>query len=65
MIAIGDLYPVWWETFRKDKNDNPLAIVKDIRPYTGRYKEFFTHDLVLEAPLTRKGTLEMSVKLDS
>ncbi len=62
MLAKGDLYPVWWTTFKRDSN-GPLAVIKDIRPYSGRYKDLFTHDLVLEAPNTRKGYLEMSVKL--
>lgn len=65
MIKVGDLYPVWWETFKKDEKGNNVATVKEIRPYKGRYTEFYTHDLTLEAPNTRKGTLVMPVQLDS
>ncbi len=63
MLSKGDLYPVWWQTFKTDHKGN-LAVIKEIRPYKGRYTELFTHDLVLEAPNTRKGYLEMSVNLN-
>lgn len=63
-LAIGDMYPVWWETFNRDKDGNPIARVMDIKQYTGRYTEHFTHDLKLDAPNTRNGYLIMSVKLD-
>jgi len=56
-IKIGDLYPTWYSD-RPDK----MSTVIDISPYTGRYKEFFTHVLRLTAPKTCRGWMECPVK---
>lgn len=53
---IPEFVKVWWET----SIPNNMAKVLRHYPYTGRYKEHFTHVLVLDAPNTRKRELEMS-----
>lgn len=58
IIKVGDTYPVWWTG---DKGS--MATVLGISPYRGRYTEMFTHVLKLAAPRTRRGSLEMAVKL--
>ena len=47
---------VWWPT------DTPgeLAHVLESRPYGGKYKDVFTHDLKVEAQRTKKGWLWLS-----
>lgn len=56
-VKVGDKYPTWFSD-----NEEGLSLVLDIKPYTGKYKEFYTSVLVLSAPRTRKGSLEMAVK---
>lgn len=56
-------WPVWWDTGREKVDGYYPARVLKSYPYTGRYPEFFNYVLVLEAPRTRSGELEMAVKL--
>jgi len=55
-IKVGDLYPT---TF----SDSPdgMSTVLEIFPYTGLYKEHFSHVLRLTAPKTMKGWAELPV----
>lgn len=59
-LAVGDLYPVWWDTESTPPN---MARVIEIRPYTGRYTQWFDAVLRLSAPRTRSGWLEQAVSL--
>lgn len=63
-VQVGDLYPVWWSTDKRDGQGRPLAKVIAILPYTGRYPQWFNAVLRLHAPDTRNGWLEMSVDLN-
>lgn len=63
-MKVGDLYPVWWATGKRDEQGRPLARIIEIQPYTGRYPHWFTHTLRLHAPETRKGWLEMSIDVN-
>lgn len=63
-LKVGDLYPVWWDTFDERPAGDHLALVMEIKPYTGRYTQWFTHILRLAAPRTNRGWLEMSVNLN-
>ncbi len=60
-LKVGDLYPVWWDT--GDPANPNMARVLAIKPYTGRYVEWFDAVLRLSAAGTRRGWLEMAVKL--
>lgn len=62
-LKIGDLYPVWWDTYDGRPAGNHKATVIDILPYRGKFSEHFTHVLKLTAPSTKKGWLLMSVDL--
>lgn len=55
-MKVGDRITTWFS----DVPDGKSTIVA-IHPYRGLYKASFTHVLVLTAPRTRAGTLEMSV----
>ena len=55
-----DVYPVWWSTGTKEPN---MAAVLGVYPYKGRYTEYFNAVLRLAAPETKRGWLEMAVKL--
>jgi hypothetical protein len=55
----GDRLKTWFS----DQPDGKSTVV-GIWPYTGRYKEDFTHSVELTAPRTRAGTLIMSVNLN-
>lgn len=59
MIKTGDSYRVWWST----SNGN-MARVLSVDTYTGRYKDMFTHVLRLEASGTKRGWLDMAVKME-
>ncbi len=63
-VNIGDLWRVWWETPERDEDGNHWARIIDIRPYKGRYQEYFTHVLDLYASNTKKGYHSMTVNLD-
>ena len=54
MKKIGDTILTWFS----DSPDKVSTII-DIKPYTGRYPMAFNCVLVLSAPRTRKGTIEM------
>ncbi len=56
-MQVGDRITTWFSA-RPDGKSTIVAI----HPYTGRYPQHFTHVLVLTAPRTYAGTLEMSVK---
>lgn len=63
-MKVGDLYPVWWSTGRRDAHGSPLAEVLAVEPYRGRYTEFFNTVLRLRCPGAQfRGYLEMAVKL--
>ena len=55
-LTVGDTYPTWFS----DREDG-LSTIMEIRPYTGVYKQWFTHILRLSAPRTKRGWLEMTV----
>lgn len=46
-------------TWFSDQKDGMSTIMK-VRPYRGKYTEFFTHVLEVSAPRTRAGFLELS-----
>lgn len=54
----GDKYPTWFSG-----SPDGHSTVIDVRPYTGRYPQHFTHILRLSAPRTQRGWLEQTVKL--
>lgn len=54
---VGDLIPTWFS----DKPDG-LSKVLEVFPYAGKYPEIYSHILVLTAPRTMKGSLEMAWK---
>jgi hypothetical protein len=56
LYPIPEFVSVWWHTSRPDN----MAKVLRVDPYRGRYPQYFTHVLTLEAPNTRKGELEMT-----
>lgn len=56
MKRVPKFVKVWWQTSRPDN----MARVISTQPYEGRYPQFYTHVLVLEAPRTHSGTLEMA-----
>lgn len=51
----GDKLPTWFS----NEPDGMSTVVK-VYPYRGAYPEHFTHVLVLTAPRTQAGVLEMS-----
>jgi hypothetical protein len=55
-LTVPDEVQVWWKTYRP----NNMAKVVKVEPYVGRYPGYFTHVLTLEAPNTRRGTLEIA-----
>jgi hypothetical protein len=56
-VKVGDKLTTWFSGLPDGK-----STIMNIRPYTGRYKEHFTHFIELTAPKTTRGTLEMAVK---
>ena len=60
-IKEGDEYPVWWYTGKREGSWN-MAIVLEVKPYTGLYKHIYSKVLRLSAPNTKRGWLEMSVR---
>jgi hypothetical protein len=54
MIKVGDKIETWFS----DQDDN-MSTVLAVRPYTGRYTEFFNCELVLTAPRTKRGSIDM------
>lgn len=48
------------EVWRSVSDPNHMARVLKVERYTGRYPEFFTHVLTLEAPNTKKREIEMA-----
>lgn len=65
MAKVGEFWPVWWNTGREKVNGFYPARIEAVEPYTGRYKEWFTHVLILECPSTKNGALPMTVDLRS
>ena len=57
MPKVGDTYPTWFS----DREDG-LSTIVAVRPYTGKYPQWFSWVLTLTAPRTKKGTLEMTVE---
>jgi len=53
---IGDKVLTWFS----DQSDGKSVVI-DVTPYTGRYKDDFTHVLKLSAPRTRRGWMEMPI----
>lgn len=64
-VKVGDFYPVWWATGQRNAQGQPLAVVFAVNPYRGLYPEWFSHVLVLKAPHTKRGWLDMAVDLRS
>jgi hypothetical protein len=54
---VGSSYKAW---FTGDRPDGSSTILK-VEKYRGKYTAFFTWDLTLAAPDTRKGSVVMSV----
>ena len=61
---VGDDYLVWWNTHREKVGNYYPARIIGIRPYTGKYKNDFNYIFKLEAPTTKNGWSEMTVKED-
>lgn len=59
-VKVGDLHPVWWETFDGRPAGDHLARILEIKPYHGPL-DFVECILVLEAPTLRGGKTEMSL----
>jgi hypothetical protein len=59
-LAVGDYYPVWWETYSTPPN---MARVLEISPYRGAYKQHFDAVLHLDMPSTKVGRISMTVSL--
>jgi hypothetical protein len=53
--AVGDIVDVWWTA------PEGGAKVRGVWPYSGRYPEYFTHVIEVDAPNTRKGSLRTVV----
>jgi hypothetical protein len=49
---------VWW-TLPKERKNGMGRVLKAV-PYTGRYKEWYTHVLTVEAPNCYKRELEIA-----
>ena len=49
---VGDIIPTWF-------GQGGMSKVLNVFPYTGRYTDSFSHVLVLTAPRTKKGFMEM------
>jgi hypothetical protein len=54
-LTVPDEVRVWW-TVNRPHN---MAKVVKVEPYVGCYPDYFTHVLTLDAPNTRRGTVEM------
>ena len=61
-LAVGDYYPVWWETCTTPPN---MARVLAFNHYKGKYTQDFDTVLHLEAPTTKAGHEVMAVNLKS
>lgn len=59
-FKIGADFPVWWNTNRPKVNGFYPARIIAIEPYRGKYPQWFTHVLTLEAPSTRNGATQMT-----
>ena len=57
--AIPSFYDSWCKGDRPDGSSTVLSCV----PYTGLYRQHFTHVLRLAAPNTHRGWLEEAVRL--
>lgn len=59
---VGDKFPIWFPPHaRSVKVDGYyMADIIDVRPYTGRYKEFFTQIVRIPAWRTGRGWIEIS-----
>ena len=55
-MQVGDEIETWFSDTPSGKSR-----ILDIRPYRGKYPEFFTHMVVVTAPRIRAGKLEMAV----
>ena len=53
---IGDKINTWFSN-----QSDGISTVTAVRPYTGRYKEWFTQVVTLTAPRTQRGLLEMAI----
>ncbi len=62
MLKVGDEFPVWWSTGVKRDGWNWATII-EITPYTGLYKQWFTHVLKLTS-LTPRGWIEMPINME-
>lgn len=58
-LKVGDEISVWWFT---DKPNNMASVLK-ILPYKGMDTQFFDCVLLLSAPRTYRGSLEMAANL--
>lgn len=54
--VVGDRYPCWWNS-----DQDGLATILQVRPYTGRFTRWFTHTIVLDCHQTKSRTVEMAV----
>jgi hypothetical protein len=51
-IRVGDIVPIWW----KPKGARVLKVL----PYTGKYPQWFSRVLRLEAPRTSNGWADVA-----
>lgn len=56
MPKVGDTHPTWFS----DREDG-LSTILEVRPYDGIFKQWFTWVIVVTAPRTKKGSMELSV----
>ena len=56
---VGDKVLTWFS----DEPDGKSTVL-EVRPYTGWYKDMYTHILRLSAPRTKRGWMEMPIKAD-
>jgi len=54
--SIGSQMPTWFS----DRTDG-MSTVTAVRPYTGKYPQWYSWFVTLTAPRTNKGTLEIAV----
>jgi hypothetical protein len=50
-FKVGDMIKTWWAPNG--------ALIQDIKPYQGKYNEYFKVDLTIHAPNTKVGYIVM------
>lgn len=57
-LRVGAFVKVWWLTGRP----NNMAVILEVKPYTGAFPQHYDCVLRLEAPRTWRGWLEMAYR---